>query len=188
MPAPVKEYMPKALNLVGQKYNKLTVVGFIGRTNSGQYTYACRCDCGKDTIGRTGDLRNGHQKSCGCLAEKYFGKNRKYKPAFKHGLSLKNHPEYKKYQRECFDRTKYKLEPDAKAKMLSEQNSKCAICGYLFGQKQGDMKVDHCHKTNVVRGLLCNSCNSGIGFFKDNIKNLECAIAYLEKNSVMLVS
>lgn len=188
MLAPVEEYMPKALNLVGQKFNKLTVVKFHGRTNAGQYTYYCKCDCGKETIGRTGDLRNGHQKSCGCMAEKYFGKKRKYKPAFKHGLSLKNHPEYKRYQRECFDRTKYGLEPEAKARMVADQKNQCAICGYSFGQKKGDMKVDHCHKTNVVRGLLCDHCNRGLGFFKETVKSLEGAIAYLEKNSVMLVS
>ena len=188
MLAPVEEYMPKALNLVGQKFNKLMVVKFHGRTNAGQYTYLCKCDCGKETIGRTGDLRNGHQKSCGCVAEKYFGKNRKYKPAFKHGLSLKANPNHRKYARECYERQKYNLEPEAKARMLLAQNNKCQICGYVFGQKTGDIKVDHCHKTNIVRGLLCNGCNSGIGFFKENIKSLEGAIAYLEKNSVMLVS
>jgi hypothetical protein len=30
-----------------------------------------------------------------------------------------------------------------------------------------------------VRGLLCNNCNLGLGYFKDNIKSLETAIQYL---------
>ena len=180
--------MPKALNLIGMKYNSLTVLSKHGKTNAGQYTYLCKCDCGKTTVGRTSDLRNGHQKSCGCLAEKFFGKTRKYQPAFKHGLSFKGHPEHKRYQRECFDRTRYNLDPDEKAKMIATQKNQCAICGYSFGQKKGDMKVDHCHKTRTVRGLLCDHCNRGLGFFRENIESLKSAIAYLEKNNTMLVS
>jgi len=170
---------------VGKKYHKLLLVERTGKKSSnGCWIYKCKCDCGKIKEIPFSRIANGRSKSCGCLRSPSGKKS----PFFKHGLSLKTHPEYKRYQRECFDRTKYGLEPEEKAGMVADQKNQCAICGYSFGQKKGDMKVDHCHKTNVVRGLLCDHCNRGLGFFKENIKSLEGAIAYLEKNSVMLVS
>jgi hypothetical protein len=66
--------------------------------------------------------------------------------------------------------------------MLQNQDNKCFICSYEFGQKQGDTYVDHCHTTSVVRGLLCQKCNSGLGYFKDNVKSLAKAIEYLKRN------
>jgi len=62
-------------------------------------------------------------------------------------------------------------------KLKNDQNGRCAICGGLLG-----LKVDHNHTTGKVRGLLCNGCNRGLGFFVDNINFLESAIVYLNKN------
>jgi hypothetical protein len=62
--------------------------------------------------------------------------------------------------------------------MLLFQNGLCRICGKTNGDN--DLVVDHCHQTGKVRGLLCDYCNSGLGFFKDNIEALRQAIAYLE--------
>ena len=50
----------------------------------------------------------------------------------------------------------------------------CCICG----EKQ-ELVIDHDHRTGKVRGLLCGSCNKGLGFFKDNKKYLNSAIKYL---------
>lgn len=169
--------MPKALNLTGQRFGKLTVIERNGKTPAGQYTYRCLCDCGQESTARTGCLRNGHTKSCGCMA-RYTGRN---SGRFKHGLSYKSHPENKRYQRECYDRFKYGLEPEQKAAMIEAQENGCAICGYQFGQKVGDMKVDHDHATGEVRGLLCDLCNRGLGFFRDNTANLNLAINYLAR-------
>ena len=54
------------------------------------------------------------------------------------------------------------------------QKGKCAVCG-----KKKRLVVDHNHKTNKVRGLLCNKCNSGLGLFDDSTKKLSQAIKYL---------
>ena len=58
---------------------------------------------------------------------------------------------------------------------------KCEICNQTI--TESTCHIDHCHKTNKVRGLLCNTCNKGLGLFKDNIAALSKAILYLEKNN-----
>lgn len=65
--------------------------------------------------------------------------------------------------------------------LLKQQNYKCAICG-TDEIKRKAFDVDHCHTTLQVRGLLCNTCNRAIGYFKDNSELLRKAINYLEKN------
>ena len=62
-------------------------------------------------------------------------------------------------------------------KMMESQQGKCAIC-----KEPLSLKVDHNHKTGKVRGLLCNGCNRGLGFFTDNMSVLESAICYLKSN------
>jgi hypothetical protein len=69
-------------------------------------------------------------------------------------------------------------------KLLLKQNGSCAICrGQNNTTRNGKIKrfnVDHCHKTDTVRGLLCSFCNSLLGYAKDSIKTLESAITYLK--------
>lgn len=72
--------------------------------------------------------------------------------------------------------------------LLIKQNYCCAICGNKETAKahNGNIKflaVDHCHKTNKVRGLLCMFCNTGLGKFKDNIEYLQKAVNYLWSNN-----
>lgn len=56
----------KKLDLTGQRYGKLTVLG--PAENIGTRTaWRCQCDCGKEAIVPTHRLRCGHTKSCGCL-------------------------------------------------------------------------------------------------------------------------
>ena len=70
---------------------------------------------------------------------------------------------------------------------LTQQNGVCAICKkpsatrHQSGQLRW-LSVDHNHATGQVRGLLCNSCNHGLGAFKDEISLLEAAIEYLKKH------
>lgn len=72
--------------------------------------------------------------------------------------------------------------------MVARQSGLCAICrcpetsGHRSGRTK-QLSVDHCHKTNRVRGLLCHHCNVAIGSLKDSPDLLRAAIAYLEKNA-----
>ena len=66
-------------------------------------------------------------------------------------------------------------------RMFVEQNGKCKICGTeKVGNKQcGRFNIDHDHKTNKVRGLLCHSCNLLLDNGKDDPKILMAAAQYL---------
>lgn len=71
--------------------------------------------------------------------------------------------------------------------MLEAQAGCCAICGELPQESKGHrnkhrLHVDHDHETGVVRGLLCNNCNAGLGYLGDSVKNLRKAVKYLSKN------
>jgi hypothetical protein len=68
--------------------------------------------------------------------------------------------------------------------MLAAQNNACVICGVVIefntGSNSVSACVDHDHKTDETRGILCRSCNLGLGHFKDNEELLKKAVKYLE--------
>lgn len=58
------------LNLIGQKYNRLTVIQKSTAVHkSDAVSWDCICDCGKQTTATSYELRSGHKKSCGCLKQ-----------------------------------------------------------------------------------------------------------------------
>lgn len=68
----------------------------------------------------------------------------------------------------------YGLTEETYNKMYDEQNGLCKIC-----DRELPLVVDHCHSSNVIRGLLCDRCNVGLGCFQDDIDRMEKAIKYL---------
>jgi DNA-directed RNA polymerase subunit RPC12/RpoP len=84
-------------------------------------------------------------------------------------------------------RTRYNITPKQYETKLISQNYCCALCGKDVADNIRNgipvaLSVDHCHKTNKLRDLLCHQCNSGLGHFKDNIEILQKAIDYLRKH------
>ena len=62
--------------------------------------------------------------------------------------------------------------------MSANQNNCCAICKQ---KSEINLSVDHCHKTGIVRGLLCRNCNLALGYLKDDTNRIESAIKYLDE-------
>lgn len=79
--------------------------------------------------------------------------------------------------------SKMGLSLDQYLDMLEGQEFVCAIC-YRENHSGRDLAVDHDHATGKVRGLLCNHCNSGLGFFGDSTELLGRAADYLRKSRV----
>lgn len=66
-------------------------------------------------------------------------------------------------------------------RMLATQQGRCAICGMQPPHGARRLAVDHDHKTNEVRGLLCFDCNTGIGKLGDDPVLLRTAADYIER-------
>lgn len=99
---------------------------------------------------------------------------------------------YEKYRTRCYDfllRKRYNITLEQYYLMLIKQLFKCAICDYIHGDKPGRagrLHVDHNHRTNSVRRLVCCGCNLLIGRIeKAQIDGkLNKVLAYLEKYNV----
>jgi hypothetical protein len=85
--------------------------------------------------------------------EQYRNKRRKYELSHYYGVSV---GEY--------------------SQMVKKQKDRCAICQ---NKPERCLAIDHCHKTEIVRGLLCRKCNSAIGLFDDDIEKIRRALRYL---------
>ena len=58
----------------------------------------------------------------------------------------------------------------------------CSLCGKNEKEIGGKLSLDHDHKTNKLRGLICGPCNRVLGFAYDNIDTLKRAIIYLTEH------
>lgn len=65
--------------------------------------------------------------------------------------------------------------------MLKAQKRRCKICGKKKTQMR-KLCVDHCHETGRIRGLLCSTCNTGIGSFYHDPELMLKAIEYIEES------
>lgn len=54
-------------DLTGQKFERLTVIKYIGASKNQKSLFLCLCDCGNEIIAIGGNLQSGTTKSCGCL-------------------------------------------------------------------------------------------------------------------------
>jgi hypothetical protein len=79
----------------------------------------------------------------------------------------------------------YGVTLDQYNEMLAAQNGVCAICfgvNEVIDKRTGrvrNLAVDHCHAKGIVRKLLCQGCNQGLGNFKDDPRRLIAAANYL---------
>lgn len=69
--------------------------------------------------------------------------------------------------------------------LVEKQDGRCAICGTHHTDiphksfAHNPLVIDHDHTTGATRGLLCPTCNCGLGLFKDDPALLQAAISYL---------
>jgi Recombination endonuclease VII. len=65
--------------------------------------------------------------------------------------------------------------------IFKRQGGLCKIC-LVDLLKIKKPCLDHDHLTGMVRGYLCDNCNSGLGYLEDLVELMESAAVYLDKN------
>jgi hypothetical protein len=85
-------------------------------------------------------------------------------------------------QRRAHVKRKFNMTLEQYDEMLTAQGGVCAICKQTNRNFQ-NLVIDHCHKTNKVRALLCQWCNQAIGRLNDDPILVRAAAQYLENHS-----
>ena len=192
-------------NLAQKIFGRLTAISLdpqiawidtAGRRRIKPRTWFCRCECGNEVKVRTDRLLEGKTRSCGCLQTDIAGadpidravlvdRSARVRAAIAAGRPI----------HELFPLLPPKVGADAchglprgtYSALFDAQNGRCFICGCQPPDGQS-LYLDHDHATQQVRGLLCNTCNTGLGCFKDSPARLARAAYYLSIERPALLS
>ena len=107
----------------------------------------------------------GRQGSC--CSECRRIKTRAYYHSHKETV-LKQSLEHKRLKR-------YGLTPTEHNSLIEKQGNRCAIC--LASPITRQLSIDHNHRTNEVRGLLCGKCNAMLGMANDDPSILQALVS-----------
>lgn len=155
----------KVIDLTGQRFNRLTVVGDSGKRRKGNVLWTCRCDCRNEILTESNNLKSGNTGSCGCLQKEAF-----HMMITTHGLSYTS--EYQsaaKGARRARKNNSGGTYTVAEIKnLLCLQKNRCAVCKTKFVNNK--YHADHIMPI-VLNGrndisniqLLCPHCNLSKG-------------------------
>lgn len=205
--------MRPSQNLIGQKYGRLTVIHELLEAKLNGRQWLCICDCGNDTILTTGNLKNqkicgegcnlrmqqitGFKRCSECsenLSVKCYPKNRSAKDGLSPLCRPCNNAKTKLWRAENPDvarssdlKKKYGITLEDKRKIFAKQGSRCAACGSLDSKAkypgEHGWPLDHNHVTGKIRGILCQPCNTTLGYSEESIERLQSLINYLRRHS-----
>jgi Autographiviridae endonuclease VII len=91
---------------------------------------------------------------------------------------LNARPERRRKQRDAYYRRTFGISADEFDALRDKQGGGCAICGKR-PQRVASLHLDHCHDSGEIRGILCLSCNQGLGKFREDAELLDAAARYL---------
>ena|SRR5215831_17841999 len=92
---------------------------------------------------------------------------------------IKEREKYRLHRR-AHNLKQYGLTPEKFDWLFAEQGSVCAACKNNDPQSHNGWHVDHDHKRNWTRAILCAPCNRTIGHAQENIQRLRACANYLE--------
>lgn len=124
----------------------------------------CGTEQSLDSYSKDIKAKDGKKRYCKSCCNKYFKNWRN-----------SNLQEIREIDRKNHYRRAYNLPEDIITKLIDNRNGICAICKEI-----SPLVVDHNHKTGKVRDLICSSCNSLLGYSKENLSTLSSAIEYLK--------
>jgi hypothetical protein len=148
-------------SLVGKKFERLTVLEFVGVDNHGKSKWKCRCDCGVEKIVRRNNLVSGSTKSCGCLRnEKLKAQTQRTKHG--HKIKGKSSPTYISWN--CMKQRCYHLRQESYEFYGGRGITVCehwrnAFATFLadMGEREPDTTLD---RIDNEKGYLCPKCGN----------------------------
>jgi len=155
--------MGKFINLIGQKFGRLLIIGPAGKNKYGQYLWECLCECENIKIISGNHLLMENTKSCGCLRKGIShkthiihghaktGKESTTHRSWTNMLNRCNNPNYKRYQ-------DYGGRGIAICKRWQESDGK----GFL------NFLEDMCKRPGKEYSI--DRINNELGYFKENCK------------------
>lgn len=206
------------VDLTGKVFGHLLVKEFVGRAKDGQSIWKCDCVCGRDDCKKEHNVRYGHLKdgtsvNCGRLlvvackhghaftpentridsrgvrlcrtCRKAYTKNDLRKAMNLRDWKRKKRKREPKWVTNNHLMRKYGITLEMRDEMYKQQAGCCAICEKSMGEKPC---TDHNHKTRIVRQLLCDMCNKGLGQFKEDVLILEKAIEYIRRHNAASIT
>lgn len=116
------------------------------------------------------------------------------KPYSAYAKASRRHDNTQTYCRECHKgvqrKSRFNITDEQYQAMVDDHEGVCAICARPPGPR--GFHIDHDHRCCpqrgrscgvCIRGLLCQSCNQGLGQFGDDARTLAAAIEYLSRPS-----
>ena len=100
------------------------------------------------------------------------------------GYNKKTYEKHKDQRRAQQGGYKHGITPE---EYIERRKLPCEICGGFSARTEGrgsGQHIDHDHKTDKLRGTLCEKCNRGLGHYDDDPKQLRAAALYLERYAV----
>lgn len=153
----------------------------------------CSVDC-RNANRKPKPENDGKKRCSSChqiLPISSFGINRTTRDKLMRQCRVCNNSRVNKYNKNNSKRVygkpaylRHGLSRSAYENLMDKQGWSCAICNV----KSDKFVIDHDHACcpgayscgNCIRGVLCHSCNSGIGFFADSVDRLTSAMLYLQ--------
>lgn len=188
------------IDLTGQCFGRLTVLGLANRTASGR-VWEVECRCGNRRYVCTNKLRSGEHVSCGCLrAERMRARHvacrvhvvdgHKKCVRCKQMLPVESFSKSGKTLNglqgrckscsavyECRRKFGVTIE-EAEALVILRQSTTCAVCF-----SADDLHIDHDHQTGRIRGILCGHCNRALGMLRDDPERILRLLQHLGASS-----
>ncbi len=121
------------------------------------------------------EYRANNKEAIRASEQEYRDKNKEKIKLCQAEWRAKNPEKVKSYRL----RHSYGLTQQAFDDMFTAQQGQCAVCS----RRMVKACVDHCHKTGVVRALLCSMCNTSLGGFQDDPELTDKATQYLKKHA-----
>lgn len=149
--------MGRFIDLTGQRFGRLTVVGKAENSKNGKAAWNCICDCGRAVVVVSTQLRRGKAKSCGCLKNERLKEAQKARKKY-NIFRVEGNIVYVKLSNSDKEMiTDLDIWESAREYCWNLDKKRGYVCAYVCGQKK--MKFHVYAFRNRPEGLVCDHIN-----------------------------